>query len=75
LGVRGAGPRLAARRARLASIEGTVPDLRHPPPGCRFQPRCPFALAACATPPTLRELAPGHAVACHRAPLDQALAA
>jgi peptide/nickel transport system ATP-binding protein len=75
IGLLGAAPRLDARRARLASIEGTVPDLRHPPPGCRFQPRCPFALAACAAPPALRELAPAHAAACHRAPLDQALAA
>ncbi|MBV8334063.1 MAG: ABC transporter ATP-binding protein, partial [Alphaproteobacteria bacterium] len=35
------------------------------PPGCRFAPRCSFALAACtrAMPP-LREVAPGHKVAC-----------
>jgi peptide/nickel transport system ATP-binding protein len=75
IGLLGAAPRLDARRARLASIEGTVPDLRHAPPGCRFQQRCPFALAACAAPPALRELAPGHRVACHRAPLEAALAA
>jgi peptide/nickel transport system ATP-binding protein len=75
IGLLGAVPRLAGPRARLASIEGTVPDLRHPPPGCRFAPRCPFAAAACIEAPPLGEIAPGHAVACWRAPLDQALAA
>ncbi len=75
IGLLGAAPRLDSRRARLASIEGTVPDLRNPPPGCRFAPRCPFALAACEALPALAELAPGHWVACHRAPLDAVIAA
>ena len=75
IGLLGAAPRLDSRRARLASIEGTVPDLRSPPPGCRFAPRCPFALAACEAQPALSEVTPGHRVACHRAPLDQVLAA
>jgi peptide/nickel transport system ATP-binding protein len=75
IGLLGAAPRLDSRRARLASIEGTVPDLRSPPPGCRFAPRCPFAIAACEATPPLAEAAPGHLVACHRAPLDQVLAA
>ncbi|MDO9708310.1 ABC transporter ATP-binding protein [Paracraurococcus lichenis] len=55
---------------RLASIEGTVPDLRAPPPGCRFAPRCPFAGADCAAQPPLAEVHPGHRTACWRAPLD-----
>ena len=75
IGLLGAAPRLDSRRARLASIEGTVPDLRAPPPGCRFAPRCPFAIAACEALPPLLEVTPGHRVACHRAPLDQVLAA
>ncbi len=75
IGLLGAAPRLDSRRARLASIEGTVPDLRSPPPGCRFAPRCPFAIAACDAAPPLAEVTPGHLVACHRAPLDQVLAA
>jgi peptide/nickel transport system ATP-binding protein len=75
IGLLGAAPRLDSRRARLASIEGTVPDLRNPPPGCRFAPRCPFALAACEALPALAELATGHWVACHRAPLDAVIAA
>jgi peptide/nickel transport system ATP-binding protein len=75
IGLLGAAPRLDSRRARLASIEGTVPDLRSPPPGCRFAPRCPFAIAACETAPPLAEVTTGHLVACHRAPLDAVLAA
>ncbi|MBS7790397.1 ABC transporter ATP-binding protein [Roseococcus sp. SDR] len=75
IGLLGAAPRLDSRRARLASIEGTVPDLRTPPPGCRFAPRCPFAIPACEALPPLAEVTPGHLAACHRAPLDQVLAA
>jgi peptide/nickel transport system ATP-binding protein len=75
IGLLGAAPRLDERRPRLASIEGTVPDLRNPPPGCRFAPRCPFALAACDGTPAFVEVSPAHRVACHRAPLDQVLAA
>jgi oligopeptide/dipeptide ABC transporter ATP-binding protein len=69
-------PRIGERRARLAAIEGMVPDLRRPIEGCRFQPRCPFAIARCGTEvPALASLAPGHLAACLRAPLDQVLAA
>jgi peptide/nickel transport system ATP-binding protein len=75
IGLLGAAPRLDSRRPRLASIEGTVPDLRSPPPGCRFAPRCPFAVSTCDAVPPLAELAPGHWVACHRAPLDTVIAA
>jgi len=55
----------AGRKERLEAIAGVVPSLLNPPPGCRFAPRCRFASAACrdATPP-LREVAPGHKVAC-----------
>jgi peptide/nickel transport system ATP-binding protein len=58
----------AAHKVRLAAIPGTVPKLIDPAEGCRFAPRCPFALAKCveATPP-LREITPGHKVACVRA--------
>ncbi|WP_372491071.1 oligopeptide/dipeptide ABC transporter ATP-binding protein, partial [Falsiroseomonas oryziterrae] len=60
---------------RLASIEGTVPDLRAPPPGCRFAPRCPFAVARCAEQPPLVAQHEGHFAACWRAPLDAVLEA
>ncbi len=57
-------PRHGDRRSRLEAIPGAVPDLSNPPPGCRFAPRCRFVHAACAAPPPLREVAPGHKVAC-----------
>jgi peptide/nickel transport system ATP-binding protein len=60
-------PRLdkAGVRTRLEAIPGVVPSLVEPPPGCRFAPRCRFAMAACtAAVPRLREIAPGHKVAC-----------
>ena len=74
-GLLGAAPGEGEPGQRLASIEGTVPDLRAPPPGCRFAPRCPFALERCDTAPPLAEVAPGHRSACWRAPLDGVLAA
>ncbi len=55
----------AARGTRLVSIPGTVPSLVEPPPGCRFAPRCAHARAACTqATPALREVGPGHRVAC-----------
>jgi len=75
IGLLGAAPSLEGGAERLASIEGTVPDLRNPPPGCRFAPRCPFAVARCADQPPLADLAAAHRAACWRAPLDQVLAA
>jgi len=55
----------AGRKARLEAIAGVVPSLLNPPSGCRFAPRCRFASDICreAVPP-LREVAPGHKVAC-----------
>ncbi|HVZ45154.1 MAG TPA: ABC transporter ATP-binding protein [Ramlibacter sp.] len=52
-------------RGRLEAIPGTVPKLIAPREGCRFAARCKYAMPACreATPP-LREVAPGHKVAC-----------
>ena len=73
-GLLGAAPGEGERGERLASIEGTVPDLRNPPLGCRFAPRCPFVISGCvAEPPPLKDVAPGHLSACWRAPLDSVL--
>ncbi len=62
-------PALAAR--------GDPPSLVSPPPGCRFHPRCPHAMAICADrAPRDFEVAPGHAAACwlHAKDLDTAQA-
>jgi peptide/nickel transport system ATP-binding protein len=60
-------PRLDEKRAgRLATIEGLPPDLRSPPAGCRFAPRCPIAVEACGREPPLAAVGPGHRAACWR---------
>ena len=55
----------ATQKKRLEQISGVVPSLVDPPPGCRFAPRCRYARAICtAETPPLREVRPGHKVAC-----------
>ncbi|GAA5167349.1 ABC transporter ATP-binding protein [Amycolatopsis dongchuanensis] len=55
-----------ARGKKPVTLEGEPPSPISPPSGCRFRTRCPFAQDRCATEaPVLRELAPGHSVACH----------
>jgi oligopeptide/dipeptide ABC transporter ATP-binding protein len=62
-------PNIHADRRTLDMIPGSPPDLRDPPPGCRFAPRCPFAMDVC------REVVPpevtfdGVRVACHLYPV------
>jgi oligopeptide transport system ATP-binding protein len=47
-------------------IAGEVPSPLNPPAGCRFHPRCPFAMPVCSqVEPVLRSSANGHQVACH----------
>jgi len=51
---------------KIASIPGTVPDLRNPPTGCKFHPRCPHAFAPCLEGNVgWIEASPGHGVSCH----------
>jgi peptide/nickel transport system ATP-binding protein len=53
-------------KTRLEAIGGSVPILINPPVGCRFAPRCKFAMDICtAKEPLLRQIAPGHRMACH----------
>jgi len=70
IGLLGSIPRLHLEQERLAAIEGFVPDPASFPPGCRFHPRCPFAVEQCRREiPPLREITPSHYAACWRAPL------
>ncbi len=61
-------PDPSRRRARYR-VSGEIPTLIHPPPGCRFAARCPFAVDRCrAEEPVLRHLeGTDRWVACHRA--------
>jgi peptide/nickel transport system ATP-binding protein len=66
-------PPLSGPIVRMTGISGSPPDLASPPEGCRFNPRCPhckpenFELYRRQTTvrPRLREVSPGHTVACH----------
>ena len=62
----------------LPAVRGAPPSLVAPPPGCRFHPRCPHAMAICAeTAPASFETTAGHLSACwlHATDLDAAQAA
>ncbi|AGP32537.1 peptide ABC transporter ATP-binding protein [Sorangium cellulosum So0157-2] len=65
-GLLGSFPSVRGPRRKLQGIPGSPPDMRNPPPGCRFHPRCPQAFATCQNElPVLREIAPEHRGACH----------
>jgi oligopeptide/dipeptide ABC transporter ATP-binding protein len=68
--LRSAVPRLEQGEGRASRIllPGTPPDPANPPTGCAFHPRCPIAIARCATEaPALVEVSAGRFAACHRA--------
>jgi len=53
-------------RNRRTVLEGDIPSLIAPPPGCRFSTRCEKAAASCfRDEPSVKEMAPGHFVKCH----------
>jgi oligopeptide/dipeptide ABC transporter ATP-binding protein len=62
-------PNIRTDRRTLDVIPGQPPDLRNPPPGCRFAPRCSFVMDVCreVVPPEVR-FADGVRVACHLYP-------
>ena len=72
VGLLGSIPRLDRRTTHLATIEGMVPNMSEPPPGCRFAARCPFVGQACIdAPPPLRALSSGRWSRCIKAPLER----
>ena len=63
-----------ARQKRLETLPGMVPDLRHLPPACRFEPRCGVRIEQCsAGVPPLESISPTHWVRCIRAPFPPLL--
>ena len=58
-------PKVEETKERI-KLNGELPSPIDPPPGCRFQNRCQYACDKCRTErPELREVEPGHYVACH----------
>ena len=75
LGLLGSIPKLEETQDRLLAIEGSVPPPFDLPSGCRFNPRCVFAMDDCkVTDPALRLLSPSHEAACLHAPVEGVLA-
>lgn len=65
-GLLAAVPDLEHPDHRPVGIRGGIPNLRTPPGGCRFHPRCPMAMPICRERrPEHAEVATGHRVACH----------
>jgi oligopeptide/dipeptide ABC transporter ATP-binding protein len=61
-------PDIQVREDRLPAITGAPPNLLHAPPGCPFNPRCPYATDICREQmPPLEPVSSGHATACWHA--------
>jgi peptide/nickel transport system ATP-binding protein len=59
-------PKITEDRPELESIKGSIPNLITPPTGCRFHPRCTYAMPKCSgEKPALIETEPEHYVACY----------
>jgi peptide/nickel transport system ATP-binding protein len=59
-------PKMKGQNERLEAIEGSVPNLVKPPSGCRFNPRCSYAMSVCKErKPPMIEVKPGHFTACY----------
>jgi peptide/nickel transport system ATP-binding protein len=58
-------PSIKGEKVPLATVPGEPPNLLKPPPGCRFNPRCPYATAVCSqNEPLLEAQGDAHLVAC-----------
>jgi peptide/nickel transport system ATP-binding protein len=57
-------PTAVQERGELRVIQGRVPDLTDPPPGCRFAPRCPHRMPECDRVPPIALEGVDHAIAC-----------
>jgi peptide/nickel transport system ATP-binding protein len=57
-------PEQGLRDVKLAAIPGVPPNLKNPPPGCRFAPRCKYTRSECAATVNLRNLEGGRAYRC-----------
>lgn len=65
-GLLSAFPSITSAKTKMVSIPGSPPDLLYPPPGCRFHPRCPYALDICKkVDPEFLPVEKDHSVACH----------
>lgn len=64
-GLMSAFPSIVGPKRTLSILPGEPPDLLHPPPGCRFHPRCPFATEICSEQaPVFKDLGGDHFTAC-----------
>jgi peptide/nickel transport system ATP-binding protein len=80
VGLMNSFPPLAGPKTSMFGIPGSPPDLARPPAGCRFHPRCPYHDPSRSVlferqetiKPNLREIEPGHWVACHLYDVDLA---
>jgi peptide/nickel transport system ATP-binding protein len=57
-------PNIELADQKLQSISGSPPDLLNLPSGCRFSPRCPYAMVHCYEPTPLLEIKANHWVRC-----------
>ena len=67
-GLMAAFPSIKTAKKEMTSIQGFPPDLLNPPSGCRFHPRCSYAMSVCKKEePRFIEVSGGHYVGCHLA--------
>jgi oligopeptide/dipeptide ABC transporter ATP-binding protein len=58
-------PNISLEEQKLETMPGSPPDLIEPPTGCRFHPRCPYAMEKCSSvEPPMKEIENGHRAAC-----------